>query len=125
MEHVFKALGLNKLDYLNQQTYQFNKWCHNYAKNSYVSDSVLQHSRALYKWYCENWDKMVVNFYNDNKDFIGANIINPKLYQDLFFTEVIKPMLGIYPKTIISKLKKEHYESLQNKNRVAKTKTSK
>lgn len=116
MLKITNILGINKLEYLNYKTDQFNSWCTNAAEGIYIPKIDLQTNAALLAWFSYEWDKQINYFYlPDIKEYLEANIVDPEAYQKLFVCEVVTPIQKVYPSAIIDRLKKAHYAKINSR----------
>lgn len=114
---IHLIIGLNKLQYLNYQTFQYNLWCEVLSNKFYVPVRELQPNTLLWNWFCSKWESTVVTpFLEENEVYISAGIEEPESYWQLFHSK-ISALVGcqpVYPGPIIKAIKKQHYKNLQN-----------
>lgn len=129
---INQVIGLNKLQYLNMVTNQFNVWCEHLSNTYYVPMRELQTNSMLYNWFLKQWDIRIVNpFLKEHKgllldsiemqDTLRGKLLNGTKASDTFFelfTDILdspNAMIGIYPAPILQRIKKKHYKTISNK----------
>lgn len=114
---IHQLLGLNKFQYLNYCTLEFNEWCESLSNIFYVPMRELQTNTTLWNWYAAKWDqKVVYPFLKENKAYIIAEIKEPGTYWSLFQDVVarMKSNKTFYPGPIVKKIRNDHFKNLQN-----------
>lgn len=115
--NIHQLLGLNKLQYLNYTTFQFNLWCEALSNMFFVPVRELQTNAILWNWYVAKWqEKVVIPFLKDNEAYIMADVMAPEVYWQLF-KDAVANMNGtktFYPGPIVKKIRNDHFKNIQD-----------
>jgi hypothetical protein len=109
---IYKLLEINKIDFINFQTQQFNLFCELYAKEYFVPERVFQTNEMLFNWYCNMWKTACFRFQKDVETYVKEGIKDAKSYTSLFRDAVLE-IPKHYPGAILEEITKKHYKSLK------------
>lgn len=113
---IHRLIGLNKLQYLNYTTFQYNLWCEVLSYIFHVPVRELQANMPLWNWFNKKWElSIVAPFLEENKDYILAGVEHAESFRGLF-QDKVNYIFGPnpnYPGPIIKTIREQHYKNLQ------------